>query len=187
MSNVDRASIMLLGDNGEWERLSGVALLRRLERQRIYVDTHASFGLDVGLFPYCKINSAEIGDHCEISRDARIKDGAKLGKHVYVGQGAIVGHGSSIPLGRVIPNWVTVGTDVTDILSYGYEPRRKYAATVQRFANGVVAYCAGCREFSFAEARLHWNPLVRDDAEACRFHQARIDIAEREARELGWI
>lgn len=70
------------------------------------------------------------------------------------------------------------------VLDLGHDTRG-YARSVQRLdADGVTRFRAGCRLFTFPEARAHWGEAYRDRAIGDDYLRL-LDYAERAGEDLG--
>lgn len=91
----------------------------------------------------------------------------------------------------VIYNPELIGIDISNVrswrsefdcfgylISLGYD-KRGYMFALHLEPDGDIVIMAGCRYFSFDEAREHW--VENPDA------LAKVDLGEKIARELGWI
>ena len=120
-------------------------------------------------------NGVTIGDYSYVKDNAIIHNAVNIGSHVHIG------HGSRVRSGVTLGDGCSIMDVCTEVSFLGYGPRG-YAIVVA-LESGVPKFGAGCRWFTFDEARKYWGPEYEGTGDTV-FMQAMITAAERIA--LKW-
>lgn len=122
------------------------------------------------------VPGCERGNRVSLGDGVMIGDGVTLGNRVRLGDGVKLGDGVTIGDGVKLGDDVTLGYEVTRVIALGYDARG-YALVVA-LQHGKPRFGAGCRWFTFDEAREHWGPNYTGDGDV-EYFRIMIDAAER--------